>query len=168
MSGFESTEQRVDTTAARFPGFPRQPALLVRLIKRLAGNVQDAGNARLRQHGINRTDYDILMMLYGSAAGSISASELAAAAGEKVANITRVCNSLCDKSLIHRAYSDEDRRKVELRLTDQGTALVEQMLPDMAQLLNASVQNLDAREQATLEQLLKKMLAASDHMDGSA
>ncbi len=168
MHVFDATEHRIDTTCARFPSFPREPAVLVRLVKHIARSVHDAANASLRRHGINHTDYNILMMLYGSEDGTITPSQLAEAAGEKVANITRVCNVLCDKQLIHRAPSDADRRKVELRLSARGTALLEDLLPDMETLLNTSVEGLDTKEQAVLEQLLKKMLTHTERMRGQA
>ncbi|HET7269186.1 MAG TPA: MarR family transcriptional regulator [Oleiagrimonas sp.] len=164
MHPFHATERRVDRTCSRFPDFPRDPALLVRLIKRIAQTVHDAGNGSLRKHGINHTDYNILMMLYGSEDYASTPSELAAAAGEKLANITRVCNALCDKKLIHRAPSAEDRRKVTVRLSARGERFVEGLLPDMAGLLHRSVRGLDAREQATLETLLKKMLVDAERM----
>ncbi len=158
MHEFDATERRVDTTCARFPSFPREPAVLVRLIKRIAGNVHDAGNTSLREHGINHTDYNVLMMLYGSEEATISPSQLATASGEKGANITRVCDALCTKGFLARARDVEDRRKVKLRLTERGHALVESILPDMSQLLNVSVDGLDAKAQAKLEDLLKIML----------
>lgn len=164
MHPFHSTEHRVDRTCSRFPDFPREPALLVRLIKRIARTVHDAGNGRLRAHGINHTDYNILMMLYGTEDYSSTPSELAAAAGEKVANITRVCNSLCEKKLTHRAPSVEDRRKVVVRLSAHGKRFVEGLLPDMAELLHESVQGLETSEQAALEALLKKMLIDTERM----
>lgn len=167
MHPFQSTERRVHRTCERFPDFPRDPALLVRLIKRIARTVHDAGNGRLREHGINHTDYNILMMLYGSEDYASTPSELAAAAGEKVANITRVCNTLCEKQLIHRGPSAEDRRKVEVRLSTEGEQFVQALLPDMAELLHKSVRGLQAHEQATLETLLKKMLIDTERMGGS-
>lgn len=164
MHAFDPTERRIDTTCKRFPSFPREPAVLVRLVKHIARSVHDAANIDLRKHGINHTDYNILMMLYGSENGTISPSRLAAAAGEKLANITRVCNALCDKKLIHRAPSAEDRRKVILRLAAPGKALVERLLPDMTDLLNMSVSGLKSQELATLERLLKKVLTNTEGM----
>ncbi|HEX7338460.1 MAG TPA: MarR family transcriptional regulator [Rhodanobacteraceae bacterium] len=166
MPSFDATERRVDRTCGRFPAFPRQPALLVRLVKHIARSVHDAGNASLRAHGINHTDYNILMMLYGSEDATCTPSDLAAAAGEKLANITRVCNALCDKKFITRAPSHDDRRKIMVRLTPAGRRFVEGLLPDMADLLDAFTQGLDAREQTTLEKLLKKMLAGAEAVAG--
>jgi MarR family transcriptional repressor of emrRAB len=165
VHAFEATERRVDTTCARFPTFPREPAVLVRLIKRIAGNVHDAGNISLREHGINHTDYNVLMMLYGSEEATISPSQLAAASGEKGANITRVCDALCAKGFLARARDVEDRRKVKLHLTARGHKLVESILPDMSHLLNVAVAGLDRKAQANLERLLKAVLVNTIEME---
>lgn len=164
MNAFDATERRVERTCARFARFPRDPAILVRLVRHIAGNVQDSGNTALRRHGINHTDYNVLTMLYGSEDGTSTPSRLARAAGEKVANMTRVCDVLCEKKLVRRTPNPQDRRSVTLRLAPRGETLTEQLLGEMVDLLNASVRDLDARERATLERLLKKMLASTERM----
>ena len=73
---FAATERRIDTTCRRFPEFPRNPAVLVRLIKRIHQQVHDAANAVLRRYGLNHTDYNILMMIYGSDGAGVSPGEL--------------------------------------------------------------------------------------------
>lgn len=164
MHPFDATEHRIDTTCARFPAFPREPAILVRLVKHIARSVHDTANVVLREHELNHTDYNILMMLYGSREAAISPSQLAAAAGEKSANITRVCNMLCERQLIYRAPSAEDRRKVALSLTARGKALVERLLPAMSDLLNECTRGLKPDEQTRLEGLLKKLLASTEQV----
>ncbi len=71
MSGFDATEARILHTRERFAGFPRDAAVLVRLIKHIHAHVQDAANAALREHDLNHTDYNILMMIYGSADNAV-------------------------------------------------------------------------------------------------
>src|SRR5215469_844645 len=105
MSDFASTEQRLAVTCRRYPDFPRRPGALVRLIKHIHKLLHDEANLRLKPHGINHPEYNLLMMLYGTASGTMSPSELADAAGEKSANITRLTNELCEKGLIARSGS---------------------------------------------------------------
>jgi len=158
MSGFDATEARILHTRERFAGFPRDAAVLVRLIKHIHAHVHDAANAVLREHGLNHTDYNILMMIYGSADNAVNPSQLGSAAGEKAANITRVCNALCEKGLVSRvAESDGDRRKVVLSLTGSGRRRIESLLPQMSNLLDASVHGLRAAERSQLETLLKRV-----------
>jgi MarR family transcriptional repressor of emrRAB len=113
----------------------------------------------LRPYGINHPEYNLLMMLYGTEGYTLHATELADAAGEKLANITRLTNELCEKGLIARNASDEDRRKVALSLTPDGVAMIEGFLPGVCALLERQVGDMQPREMAQLERLLKKFLA---------
>ncbi|MET0506025.1 MAG: MarR family transcriptional regulator [Luteibacter sp.] len=159
MSDFAPTEARLDVTRAKYPAFPREPAVLVRLIRHLYKEVHDEANGVLKPFGLSHPEYNILMMLYGSPDNAMNPSQLAEAAGEKSANITRLTTQLCEKGYIARAGSDEDRRKVTLTLTEAGFALIAQFLPDIVGLLHRQTRNLNPSEQALLESLLKKMLA---------
>jgi MarR family transcriptional repressor of emrRAB len=159
MSDFAPTEARLQVTLSKYPGFPRNPAALVRLIKHLYKEIHDEANAVMKPYGLNHPEYNILMMMYGSPDNSLNPSQLADAAGEKSANVTRLTTQLCEKGYIARASSEDDRRKVTLTLTPEGIALIESFLPDIVTLLFRQTRKLDATEQAQLEVLLKKMLA---------
>ncbi|WP_413625090.1 MarR family transcriptional regulator [Luteibacter sp. Lutesp34] len=159
MSAFAPTEARLDVTRAKYPDFPRGPAVLVRLIKHLFKEIHDEANALLRPYGLNHPEYNILMMLYGSPDNSMHPSALADAAGEKSANITRLTTQLCEKGYVARSGSDADRRKVTLTLTPKGLAVIDGFLPGIVTLLHKQTRNLTAGEQDQLELLLKKMLA---------
>ena len=158
MGSFDPTERRVQVTCERYPAFPREPAILVRLIKHLYKRIHANANALLRPYGISHPEYDILMMLLGTPDRSLTPSQVAEAVGEKMANVTRLTNQLCEKQLIRRASSTEDRRKVVLTLEAAGEALIESMLSDLCQLLDVEVSALSGKEQLQLEVLLKKML----------
>jgi MarR family transcriptional repressor of emrRAB len=159
MSDFAPTEARLQVTLSKYPGFPRDPAALVRLIKHLYKEIHDEANAVMKPYGLNHPEYNILMMMYGSPDNALNPSQLADAAGEKSANVTRLTTQLCEKGYIARASSEDDRRKVTLTLTPEGIALIESFLPDIVTLLFRQTRKLDATEQAQLEVLLKKMLA---------
>jgi MarR family transcriptional regulator, negative regulator of the multidrug operon emrRAB len=131
----------------------------VRLVKHIHKLLHDEANATLKSYGINHPEYNLMMMLYGSASGTMSPSELADAAGEKSANITRLTNELCDKGLIARTASVDDRRKIALNLTAQGEALIESFLPDICALLTRQMRHMTVSEQNQFEKLLKKFLS---------
>lgn len=162
VSSFSPTEQRLAVTCRRHPAFPREPAVLVRLIKHIHKRVHDDANAVLRPSGINHPEYNLLMMLYGTDGYTLHPSQLAEAAGEKAANITRLTNGLCERGLIARTASDDDRRRIALSLTKAGVAMIESFLPDICGLLERQAEALQPREAAQLERLLKKFL---DHLD---
>lgn len=158
MSSFEPVERRLAVTCERYPAFPREPAVLVRLIKHLYKRIHANANGALKPFGISHPEYDVLMMMYGTPDQSLSPSEAAEAAGEKSANVTRLTDQLCEKGLIRRSSNEEDRRKVTLTLEPAGVALIERMLPDICVLLDTELSGLGDAEQLRLETLLKKML----------
>ncbi|HEY1589360.1 MAG TPA: MarR family transcriptional regulator [Rhodanobacter sp.] len=162
MSSFRSTEQRLAVTCRQHPAFPREPAVLVRLIKHICKRVHDDANALLKPWGINHPEYNLLMMLYGTEGYTLTPSQLAEAAGEKFANVTRLTNELCSKGLIERTASDEDRRKIALTLSKAGIAMIESFLPGICTLLKRQVSGLQSHEMTQLEKLLKKFLDQLD------
>ena len=115
-------------------------------------------NSVLREFELSHAEYNILMMLYGTPTRPLTPSELAEAATEKSANITRLTDQLCNKGLLERIPDSSDRRKLGLHLTADGVACVQRLLPKMAELLVMQTQGLDEGEQHQLEGLLKKML----------
>jgi len=162
MSSFQPTEQRLAVTCRRYPAFPREPAVLVRLVKHIHKRVHDDANAVLKPWGIGHPEYNILMMMYGTEGYTLNPSQLADAAGEKSANITRLTSQLCDKGLIERTASDEDRRKVTLTLSRKGLAMIEAFLPSVCDLLERQTASLKPAEVVQLEKLLKKFLCGLD------
>jgi len=119
-------------------------------------------NAVLKPWGINHAEYNLLMMVYGTEEQALTPSQIGDAAGEKLANVTRLTDGLCAKGLLRRKPSEEDRRKIVLSLSAKGVAAVEGFLPAISDLLNRQLGTLDGGEQRQLEKLLKKMLAGLD------
>jgi MarR family transcriptional repressor of emrRAB len=158
MGSFHSTERRLKYTCERYPIFPCEAAVLVRLVKHLYKRLHNNANVLFRPYGINHPEYDILMMMYGTPNYSITPTEAAEAAGEKPANVTRLTEHLCKKGLIRRSGNIEDRRKVVLTLEPSGLELVERMLPNICDFLGIEVSGLTEVEQLQLQKLLKKML----------
>ena len=162
MNSFLPSERRLAVTRRRHPAFPRGPAVLVRLVKHLHKRIHDDANTALKPFGLNHPQYNLLMMLYGTEGHGLSASELARSSGEKAANITRLTNELCEKGLIERATSEDDRRKLVLSLTPTALALIDRFLPSICALLEEQTEGLAARDQIELERLLKKFLDGFD------
>lgn len=138
----------------------RQPAVIVRLIKHLYKRAHDQANLALRPWGINHAEYNILIMLYGSAGYSLSPTELSDAAMEKSTNVTRLTDGLCARGLIERVPDDTDRRRLKVTLTEAGLALVEDFLPAIDDLLRRQSAGLPDAELARLETLLKRFLGS--------
>ncbi|WP_455357595.1 MarR family winged helix-turn-helix transcriptional regulator, partial [Streptomyces sp. SYSU K217416] len=126
--GYASIDQKLAISSARHPGFPRDQAMLARLIKLVHKLFCDHGNQLMRDYGISHPEYNVLMMLDGSERG-LSPSEISEAASEKSSNVTRLIDQLLAKGLVSREPSAEDRRKLVVRLSPAGEQLIEQVMP---------------------------------------
>jgi DNA-binding MarR family transcriptional regulator len=89
-------------------------------------------------------------------------SDLVAHSGRDKAQLARLVKGLRERGLLTAEADTADRRNVNLRLSDAGSA-VQRALRDEAQSLNArAVEGLDAAEQAQLAGLLARLKANLD------
>jgi MarR family transcriptional repressor of emrRAB len=115
----------------------------------------------LEPHGLTSLGYMTMMSLYSRAENLANPSELSDATGETRGNMTRICDELVDKGWMKRVPNAEDRRRVDLSLTDSGMALLNHVAPQLRQ--NADdfyKRTFNKTEKATLQQLLTQFSAA--------
>jgi DNA-binding MarR family transcriptional regulator len=84
--------------------------------------------------------------------GPLRAGRIAATLDVKLPTITSTVDALVDHGLVQREHDAEDRRLVIIRLTDQGSALIERLQ-----------QGRQARLIALLEQMTPQEIAALEH-----
>jgi len=81
--------------------------------------------------------------------------------GEKLlksgGNITVVVNNLEECGLVRRERMESDRRYVQIHLTDEGRALIEDVLPDHVDRIVERFDALTVEEQRRLGELLRKL-----------
>ena len=159
---FTLIESGIDKIAVRMRGAPALDIVLVWLIKHLAMRFSAYLTAKVRPDGLNEVAFRTLTMLYAHATDGMHPSELSAATGETRTNITRICDELARKRLLHRRASVEDRRRVVLELTRRGETLIERLLPQAWRDLDHVSRALTRREKGELERLLKKLTAVFD------
>jgi MarR family transcriptional regulator, negative regulator of the multidrug operon emrRAB len=115
----------------------------------------------LAPHGLTSVGYITMMALYSREENLANPSELSEATGETRGNMTRICDDLVDKGWMKRVPNPEDRRRVDLSLTDAGMALLNKLAPQLRQ--NADdfyKRTFNKTEKATLAQLLTKFSEA--------
>lgn len=159
---FAAVERNLETTRLRMPGFPHERIRLMRMICHMQRGIEQSCNNSLRPYGLNYSSYIALMMMYGSPDFSSTPSELSDATGERRNNITRICDDLVAKGLIHREASQTDRRSVVLALSKEGRALVERIQPKLWQPLDETFGDFSQAELKQLRQLLRKQLNGMD------
>lgn len=109
----------------------------------------------IRKHGLNRTEFGVLELLYHK--GPQPLQQI----GNKVlmssGNITYVVDKLEKKGLARRRVSTEDRRLIYAEVTEAGAAFIEQVFPQHADIIASAVSGLDHQEQKQAVELLKKL-----------
>lgn len=109
----------------------------------------------IRKHGLNRTEFGVLELLYHKGAQPLQQI------GNKVlmssGNITYVVDKLEKKGFVRRRVSTEDRRLIYAEVTAAGSAFIEEVFPQHAGIIADAVAGLDEQEQKAAASLLKKL-----------
>jgi MarR family transcriptional repressor of emrRAB len=154
-------EAGIQRVAARFDEVPVTEAVTFRVLVLLGRELSMLIEQTLRPHGLNDTDFRTLMMLY-SLDGTAFPSDLCACMAQSPANMTRVADALVERGLITRAPSEEDRRRMVLRVTPAGEALVREYLPQAVQRTRTLFGDLSAVDR---ERLLQQLLGICAKVD---
>lgn len=112
------------------PDLDPDPMLAVVLLDRLNAALGRQIERTYLPSGINAAGWDLLLTLYRSAPPEgltpTGLSDLAAITGPSMTNRIQ---RLAGKGLVERRGGEHDRRSVRVRLTREGRALVERLLP---------------------------------------
>ncbi len=71
--------------------------------------------------------------------------------------LTRVLDQLVRRGLVERRRNDDDRRSLDLSLTEKGRRSAESLLPLVVNCLNRAMENFSFEEIDTLTELLRKL-----------
>jgi DNA-binding MarR family transcriptional regulator len=100
---------------------------------------------------------EVLIRLARSPHESLRMSDLAAQVTMSASGLSRAIDRLVASGSIERVACDYDRRVVHARLTDQGRAELDAMLPDHRRLLEEAFSVLTPAERDRFEALLRKL-----------
>ncbi len=114
----------------------------------------------LEPSGVTMVGYITMMVLYSRPENLANPSELSDATGETRGNMTRICDELVDKGWLRRVPNAEDRRRVDLSLTDSGISLLKTLIPALRRNADEFYERVFTKaEKANLQQLLTKFSA---------
>jgi len=100
---------------------------------------------------------EVLIRLARSPDRSLRMSDLAAQVTMSASGLSRAIDRLVATGAIERVACDYDRRVVHARLTDQGLAEIEAMLPEHVQHLEDAFSVLTTKERDQFEAILRKL-----------
>ncbi|HRD67229.1 MAG TPA: MarR family transcriptional regulator [Candidatus Competibacter sp.] len=162
---FSHFEHCIDVVRAQHPDMPRQPVVLMRLAHHVFRALHERLDRFFATHDLSTSAWAVLMMIYSSPNRAITPSEISAAVVQSRTHMTRVADDLVAAGLIERSHDAVDRRRIELRLTEQGAERIKQVLPLAWAEYQTTLAIFSADETAVLETLLRRWLGHLENKD---
>jgi DNA-binding MarR family transcriptional regulator len=139
---------------------PLNVQTLVWLFRAFNG-VMNAQADELRPTGLSPSAFNVLMALHNTEDHTLEPCQLAARLLISRPSVTGLLDTLQAKGLIERLPHADDRRRVLVRLTEKGLALLDSHFETHYQELNAAFGGLDPDEKAELVTLLRRVRGAT-------
>jgi MarR family 2-MHQ and catechol resistance regulon transcriptional repressor len=141
----------------QFNGTPEQNLALDCYIKlfRAADSVSQTINAHLRDYDLTVSQFGTLEAIYHL--GPMQSGELGQKILKSSGNMTMVIDHLEKRGLVARQRRDDDRRCVDVHLTQVGSELITAILPAHVKGVTQALAALSADEQQQLAALCRKL-----------
>jgi DNA-binding MarR family transcriptional regulator len=162
-SQFDKLEANLRALSTRMPGVPLNEILLCRLLIHMGREVAATFEQKIRPFGLAEAEFRALTTLFSQPDGVAHPGELCSRAAQSPANMSRICDALVGRDLITRVLSDQDRRRMVLRITPRGEELVRQLLPKMFAPLRGMLVGFEEGEQRQLIAQLKRLYLNLEH-----
>ncbi|RJX39983.1 MarR family transcriptional regulator [Paenibacillus pinisoli] len=154
--GVEPYLELMNQTAAE--DTERKSAHMGLLMLWLSDNVLDVMDGDLAPYGISESKLDLLLLLVlHEGRELITPSGLADRLGIRRASVTALLDWLEKRGWIIRIQSEADRRMIHVRITEEGRALVKQVLPTFWSTCASLFDGLSQEERVIAEKLLIKL-----------
>lgn len=128
---------------------------------RAFNGVANAQAEELRPTGLSSSAFNVLMALHNTDDRTLEPCQLASRLLISRPSVTGLLDTLQTKGLIERLPHAEDRRRVLVRLTDDGLELLESHFETHYREVNAAFADLSKQERATLVTLLRRVRGAT-------
>ena len=164
---FGKLEANLLALSARLPDVPLTEVLLCRLMLHMGREMSAMFEQQIRPFGLAEAEFRVLTTLFSQPDGAAHPSDLCARAEQSPANMSRISDALVGRELITRVLSVRDRRRMVLRITEQGEQLVRELLPKLYVPLRGLFAEFPQGEQRQLIDQLKRLSAnlAEAHKD---
>ncbi len=153
----DKLETNLRALSARMPDLPFNEILLCRLMFHLGREMTTKFEQQIRPFGLAEAEFRVLTTLFSQPDGVAHPGDLCARAGQSPANMSRISDALVSRNLITRVLSAQDRRRMVLRITEEGEELVRRLLPTMFVSLRGLLAEFTEPEQRQMISQLKRM-----------
>jgi len=156
-SPFDLMEHNLQGLHARMPDAPALSILLSRMIMHIGREMAARFEQQIRPVGLTEAEFRVLTTLYSRPDGVAHPGDVSLQTSQSPANMSRICDALVGRDLITRVLSAQDRRRMVLRITAGGEALVQELLPEMFALLRNALKDFPDTEQRQMIAQLRRL-----------
>jgi MarR family transcriptional regulator, negative regulator of the multidrug operon emrRAB len=160
----ELMEANLQNLKQRMPDLPVSGILLCRLVLHIGREMAARFEQQMKPFGLAEAEFRVLTTLFSQPEGVAHPSDLCARTSQSPANMSRISDALVARGLITRVSSVHDRRRMVLRITDEGEEFVQQLLPKLHQPLRRMLKDFPEAEQRQLADQLKRLAAELDQL----
>jgi DNA-binding MarR family transcriptional regulator len=118
--------------------------------------ITDKFNEIIKPYDLSSEQYNVLRILRGQKGSPANMSIIQERMLSKNSNTTRLIDKLLLKELVTRAVCPNNRRKIEVLITNKGLELLKILDPKVAENENQFAENLSNDEKIKLNALLEK------------
>ena len=112
--------------------------------------------ARMKPHGITPEQFNVLRILRGNHPKKMRLADITCRMLDKSSNATRLVEKLRQKGLVQREICENNRRQVDISITDKGLAILRKMDEDQSQWLTR-LKAISKTEAHELNRILDKL-----------
>lgn len=118
------------------------------------------------RHDLTAQQYNALRLLRGVHPNGLRTLELAGRLISRAPDITRLLDRLEARGLVARTRPSDNRRVVEVAITDAGRALLDELADAVLDCARRQVGHLDAEQQSRLTELLRAARRPHEEPEG--
>ncbi len=122
-----------------------------------AGKATTMMNEALKPYEISMQQFNVLRILRGQKGKPANLSTIQDRMVNKMSNTTRLVDKLIKKNLVDRCICEENRRKIEIVITEEGLNLLKTLDPIVDQLEENFSQHINKKELIQLNETLEKL-----------
>ncbi|HEY1032632.1 MAG TPA: MarR family transcriptional regulator [Flavipsychrobacter sp.] len=108
----------------------------------------------LKPYDISEPQYNVLRILRGQQGKPINMFAVQSRMLQRMSNVSRLVDKLVEKGLVQRTQTKENRRMVDLTITEKGLALLTELDPVIGDYMHNIARNLKKDEARTLSEWL--------------
>ncbi|MDT2768622.1 MarR family transcriptional regulator [Globicatella sulfidifaciens] len=124
-------------------------------LKRSINEIESKTRKFVGSFGLNLNEFAVLEILYHK--GKRTTQQIKESILIANSSTTYIVDKLCEKGLVKREFAPEDRRVINVEITESGRKLMDELFPTHAEQLTANFDKLSEYDITEIRQLLKKM-----------